>query len=376
MDDNEVFKVSSRALERFKERWEILEGKPLEEGDVLPKLQELMIKSKPEVENFALLKRKGRYGGEHRYMVSGPWRLVWKGNCLTTVELQHLGFFSKPKLYLGEVRSRFLLKVIEQKDSTLIEKFVFKNPGGPVVLNLPGKPEVNAVIRLMRLCGADVEYKRIGQESQKQAIITVLLPEELRKFWISQLKEREVELYFSNQKNSYSVFGITYEDCREIINFFADQEWLDRIKSVKAQIESERQKRDEKKRQCRESQEEQRRLNLERKAKAAERRKIEKEKDGERQRNKRQGFIRLLSETLNLSADCDFVLRELMIRFPNQIQIDEHKIGKSWFLNYWFASGNISASIVIRDAPTREFGRKEGAEQMINKLRSIIKSAS
>lgn len=33
------FQISSHAIERFKERWEILKNRTLEESDVLPKLR-------------------------------------------------------------------------------------------------------------------------------------------------------------------------------------------------------------------------------------------------------------------------------------------------------------------------------------------------
>ena len=85
----ELIGISTHALERFKERWEILKGKKIKECNVLRALQSLILKSRPELgESPILLQRKEKHGGNIRYMVSGPWRLIWRDNCLVTVELQ------------------------------------------------------------------------------------------------------------------------------------------------------------------------------------------------------------------------------------------------------------------------------------------------
>lgn len=234
MEVEDALRIHPHAIERLKERWEILMGRKMEESDVFPKLQELILRSEPEPDSLAVQKRKEKYGGgEHRYMISGPWRLVWQGDCLRTVELLKKGYFWKPKLYQGEVRAEFFLRIREGNDFTLLEKAVFNNfTGGFRVLICPGRPEVNAIIRFMRLIGIDVEYRRTGV-TIKQASATVLLPKCLRKFELEQTEGRSISLSFPNMKNAFHIFGITKEVCDEILKFVADQEWLNSIPRIK-----------------------------------------------------------------------------------------------------------------------------------------------
>ncbi|MFH1423811.1 MAG: hypothetical protein ABIG29_02550 [Candidatus Nealsonbacteria bacterium] len=250
------FQISPHAIERFKERWKILKGILLEESNVLPELQGLIMRSEPEPDNPALLKRREKHGGEHRYMISGPWRLVWQDNRLITVELRNLGVTLRPKLYSNQVRVSFFLRATEYENFTLIERSIFKGfSSGLEKAVFWSKPEVNAIIRFLRLIGAEVGYKRTGTEHLKQAIISILLPKELRKFEIAELEERKIRFSISDQERPYRIVGITGDACREIFSFIIDQAWLSRIEPEREAVRSEKRLRAQIKLQRRQEQE-------------------------------------------------------------------------------------------------------------------------
>ena len=189
-------------------------------------------------------------------MISGPWRLVWLNNCLITVELQGQGILSKPKLYPGEIKVSFFLRATEYENFTLIERSIFKGfASGVERAVFWSKPEVNAIIRFLRLIGAEVGYYRTGAEHLKQAVINIILPKELRKFEIAELEKRKIGLSVSNQGSPYQIVGIIGDACREILNFVTDQNWLGRIEPTKEAVRSEQRMRTQMKLQRRQEQE-------------------------------------------------------------------------------------------------------------------------
>lgn len=210
-------KLRDHVIIRLKERWKILTGAELEEKDILPTLQELIEKSVPEPDSLAVIQRKERHTEGDRYMISGPWRLVWEDDELATVELRNLGTFTKPKIYLGEAKAAFCLKITEADYWTLLGK------GESEFLISLSKPEINAIIRFLRLAGIDIEYKRFGTETKKQVAIFMLLPKELRKFEIQESQPRNIIMSFPSMKRTFHIFGITEEACREILEFLNSQ---------------------------------------------------------------------------------------------------------------------------------------------------------
>lgn len=356
MDNNETPQISSHALERFKERWKILRGKPLKEENVLAKLQQLIINAKPESESPALLKRDKRYGGKHRYMIKGPWRLVWKGNQLVTVELRHQGFF-KPRLYYKEIRAKFYLRVTEKKDVTLIEKDVFRGFSYAEVLLLAGKPEVNAVIRFLRATGIDVAYKRTGTEAQKQAVLRVLLPKNFRQLEIEKTEGKVVWLKSPHLKESFYIFGIKGEDCQQIFDFINNETWIQGIQAKKEYILEEQKRRGGEHKKRRQEQKRKRRGKLE---------KNKKEKGGLEKKKPS------LAEILKASHDPMIVWYKLKKAYRNQIQMEECKLGKTWIIRYRFLTEEIDISSVVKDVRFLNTGRVEAVSQLISQLRNSL----
>lgn len=219
-------KISLHALERFAERWEILTGEPLLAQEVFPKLQEIIDSAEPEAENPALLKRKQGYGetADSSYFTIGPWRLVWRDNYLVTIELKRFGSLSKPQLYQGEVSAEFYLRITEEVDNaTLLEKSFFKNFSKSETLLLYGKPEVNAIILFLRFIGAEVEYRRTGSFAQKQAVLKVFWPKELRCFQIKETAfPRKCQLVFGDRDKT--IGGIAPDDYQNILSFVSDSQ--------------------------------------------------------------------------------------------------------------------------------------------------------
>lgn len=308
------------------------------------------MKSEPEPDNPALLRRNEKYSGEHRYMICGPWRLVWQDNRLATVELRHLGVTIKPKLYPGEIRTSFLLRVTEYKDFTLVERAAFKNlMGNAQKMVFISKPEVNAIIRFLRLIGMDVEYKRTGTEIQRQAVLDIFLPKELRKFEIAETGERKIEIFIPKHERPYQIAGITGFDCRKILDFVASEAWMQEIKLAT----EERNLAQERKAEKRRRREEQERLH---------RKKIE-----ERRQSKRS-----IAEILAFSEDSNVVWKELLKVYGKQIDRKQCKLGKIWIARYRFLAEGINLYAEASDVRSQEEARELVVNQLISKLRKSI----
>lgn len=361
MDGSEVFEISLHVLTRFKERWEILRGKPLEEEDVLSKLQGLILNAKSELDNLALTVRRERYGGQGRYMITGPWRLIFACNTLVTVELRYCGTFSRPQLYPGEIREKFYLRITEQSDATLIERSVFKDLSDAAFLSLAGKSEINAIIRLLRLLGMGVDYKRTGTEMHKQACVIVRFPHLLREFEVKEAQSRKVWLQFQNKEELRPIVGLFPADVESILSFLRDEQWISAIKAVReAKAREERIRRNNERAQWRR---EKQRRRKEARAKRLEQ--LEQEKASKR----------TLSEILQMSTNPFVIWDALRKDYRKQIRTEECKLGKTWILRYYFFSDGIIASSEIREAMSLKDCRRMVISDLISQLRHFLMPA-
>lgn len=348
-EEEEYFQIEPHAMERFHERWQILHGKPLEESDVLPRLHRLIEAAKPEPENDDLAKRNQKYGGRNRYLTNGPWRFVWQGNRLVTIELRS-GRFSSPRLYKGEVLARMCLRITEDFDQTVIEKSDTADFSRAVSFNLSKMPEINAIIRFLRLSGSEVRYKRTGTEAHKQAVLEVFLPKDIRQFKQEKSDGRMVWLVFQGYERPYIISGIAPDDYEEILGFVTNQEWFEDVKRVRKEREKEIiRKRAEK-----------------RTAKRRERRQRRKEEKAEEPPPPPK---RPISEILAASDDAVIVWQELLKNYRERIYRQECKLGKTWVLHYRFLNPHIAIFSVIRDASLLDEERRLAIEQLVSQLR-------
>lgn len=387
LEDTNV-EISQHALDRFQERYEIWRGKLLDPEEALSKLKAYLILARPEPENLKLRERTERNAGrdiriiggeELRYLIYSSWRFVVVGNKLVTAELKYIGSFLRPRFYQGQTVAKFFLRITEKPEGTLLEKSVFGDFWPHKTLSLVGKPEVNAVIRSLRLTGMFIDYKRTGTVPDKQAILKIRLPKSLRSFEVQEIEERVLRMLFPDYDITSTVSGITSDDLEKIIYFVTNEEWISRI--IEAQrllhTEQERIRKEEEQEQGSEYQKQQREEGLERERLKRERIQAEqKAKARAERRHSREAAEattrRPILEILSISTDPIVVWGELKKDYRKNIKVDQLKLGKTWLIRYTLKTAEINVSCEIRDIRSLEEGKSMVIAQLISCIREEV----
>ena len=103
--------ITPHAIERFKQRYEELEGVKLSDPESVDKLHALIAKAEPEEENPLLQLRREAHGGIGEYLMTPPWRFVFSDKGLETCEImpQEISVVKNPHIALLSEKTRFFI---------------------------------------------------------------------------------------------------------------------------------------------------------------------------------------------------------------------------------------------------------------------------
>ncbi len=214
-----LIEITPHAKERFKERYEAINGVQFNDWELMDKLLDLISKAVPEEESPVLEVRREAHDGIGTYLINDPWRFVFSEKRLETCEIipQDVLSVENPHIPDGEVQNRFLIKIKldRRKLLTEITKYYDKK-----TLHLRNLIEIDVIIRILRFLG--LEVNQLTEENK----LEIVVPRNVGVYWIEQQAKPENLLIFWGRTNSFPLgqkkvncSGITKPDLKKILNF-------------------------------------------------------------------------------------------------------------------------------------------------------------
>lgn len=157
MKIDDTITIAPHAIERFKQRYEALEGVQLSDEESVNRIQTLIAQAKPEEENPVLQLRREAYGGIGEYLMRPPWRIVVSDKRVETCEIvpQDILVVKNPRIPSLSEKTRFFIKVKTDKRRALTQ--ITRYPEKKT-LHLRNAIKMNAVVRSLRIIGFEVNH--------------------------------------------------------------------------------------------------------------------------------------------------------------------------------------------------------------------------
>lgn len=235
VDNNEFFVITPHALERFQDRWREIRGSILPFDEAMRKLQGLLMRARPEKDTKKTAERRERHDGAEKFLIAPPWRFVFSGKRLMTCEIvpDDVHAVANPRVRASLSRQNVVMEITENitLGCTTLTKIPSERKNRLTTkLSLPGMPEINAIIKVLRVLGITVIYERFGAVAFKKARLEVIIPERIKECSIETVPGRKIVFIVFGRsellplgKTVVRCFGITKQDVEAILQFLRNE---------------------------------------------------------------------------------------------------------------------------------------------------------
>jgi len=210
--------ITLHAEERFKQRYEALEGVQLVDKELIDKLRDLVSKAVPEKENPSLEIRRQAHGGVGTYLIYPPWRFVFSENRLETCEIvpQEMLLVKNPRIPAHLEKTRFVIKIKLDKRRLLTK---ITRSFDKRTLHLQNLIEIEAIVRALKALGLEVD--QLAEPNK----LEVVVPRNIGVYWIEFAQPENLLISlgrtdsFPLGRQKISCPGILKPDLERILDF-------------------------------------------------------------------------------------------------------------------------------------------------------------